>query len=180
MDYYSNFFEISTIPDKESPNVISHLKSIFSRHGITKEVISDIGPEFSRYGFSTFAQQWDFKHNPSIPRYPQSNGLIERTMQTVKKPLRKAVQSGDDMYLSNLAPRTTPTKGNNESPAYMLMKRNPRTLLPCLAYPHHSKSKQRLCPRRKLSYTKQYYNEQSKDLPPLSLNDTVRIRHKDN
>ena len=60
------------------------------------------------------------------------------------------------------------------------MKRNPRTLLPCLAFPHHSKSEQKLFPSRKLLYTKQYYNEQSKDLPPLSLNDTVGIRHKDN
>ena len=179
VDYYSKFFEISKIPDKESPTVITHLKSIFSRQGIPKEVISDKGPEFSSSSFSAFAQQWDFKHNPSRPRYPQSNGLIERTIQTVKKTLRKAFQSGDDMYLSILALRTTPSKGNNESPAYMLMKRNQRTLLPCLAYTHHSKSEQRLCLSRKLSYTKQYYNEHSKDLPPLSLNDTVRIRNKD-
>ena len=76
VDYYSKFMEISQIPDKESQTVITHLKSIFSRHGIPKEVISDNGPEFSSTSFSNFAKQWDFKHNPSSPRYPQSNGLI--------------------------------------------------------------------------------------------------------
>ena len=32
--------------------------------------------------------------------------------------------------------------------------------------------------QQKISYTKQYYNEHYKNFPPLSLNDTVRIRHK--
>ena len=172
--------EISQIPDKESQTVITHLKSIFSRHGIPKEVISDNGPEFSSTSFSNFAKQWDFKHNPSSPRYPQSNGLIERTIQTVKKTLRKVVQSGDDVYLDLLALRTTPTKGNTKSPAYMLMNRNPRTLLPCLNFASVSKSQQLISPRKQSSYATRHYNEHSKDLAPLSLNDTIRIRQKGN
>ena len=92
IDYYFKFFEISLIPDKESSTVIIHVKSIFSRHGFPKEVISGIGPEFSSYEFSTFAKEWDFHHNPSSPRYSQSNGLVEMTIQTVKKTLLKVVK----------------------------------------------------------------------------------------
>ena len=51
VDYHSKFFDISLIPDKESLTVINHLKSIFARHGIPKEVISDNGPEFSSREF---------------------------------------------------------------------------------------------------------------------------------
>ena len=71
VDYHSKFFEISLTPDKESSTVITHVKSIFSRHRIPKEVISDNGPEFSSYEFSTFAKEWDFHQNPSSPRYPR-------------------------------------------------------------------------------------------------------------
>ena len=112
VDHYSKFFEISLIPDKESSTVITHVKSIFSRHGIPKEVTSDNGAEFSSYEFSTFAKEWDFHHNPLSPRYPQSNGLVERTVQTVKKTLRKVVKSGNDVYLSLLALRTAQSKDN--------------------------------------------------------------------
>ena len=69
-------------------------------------------------------------------------------------------------------------KDEAQSPAYLLMKRNPRTLLPCIALLNNSKVEEATC--RKLSYTKQYYNEHSKDLPSLSLNGTVRIRHNNN
>ena len=180
VDYHSKSMEISQISDKESQTVITHLKSIASRHGIPKEVISDNGPEFSSTSFSKFAKQWDFKHNPSSPRYPQFHGLIERTIQTVKKTLRKVIKSGDDVYLGLLALRTTPTKENSKSPAYMVMNRNPRTLFPCLNFANISKSQQLISPRKQSSYTKSHYIDHSKDLPPLLLNDTVRIRQKGN
>ena len=112
VDYYSKFFEISLIPDKESSTLKTHAKSIFSRHGIPKEVILDNGPEFSSHEFSTFAEEWDFHHNPSSPWYPQSNDLVERTIQTVKKTLRKVVKSGNFVCLGLLALCTTPSKDN--------------------------------------------------------------------
>ena len=123
VDYYSKFFEISLIPDKESSTVITHVKSIFSRHGVPKEVISDNGPEFSSYEFSTLAKEWDLHHNPSSPRYPQSNGLVERTIQTVKKTLRKVVKSENDVYFCLLALRTASSKDNEKSPAFKLMNK---------------------------------------------------------
>ena len=45
VDYTSKYFEISQIPDIESSTVISHLKSIYARHGIPEIVVSDNGPE---------------------------------------------------------------------------------------------------------------------------------------
>ena len=63
------FFEISLIPDKKILAVITHLKNIFARHGIPKEVISDNGPEFSSRQFSIFPKQWDFTFFTSSPRY---------------------------------------------------------------------------------------------------------------
>ena len=76
VDYYSKFFEISLIPDKESSTVtvITHVKTIFSRHAIPKEVISDNGPEFSSCELSTFA----------IKRMGLSSQPIESKVPSVK------------------------------------------------------------------------------------------------
>ena len=42
--------------------------------------MSDNGPQFSCGEFREFAQRWDFEHVTSSPRYPQSNGQVERAI----------------------------------------------------------------------------------------------------
>ncbi|CAB3252642.1 unnamed protein product [Arctia plantaginis] len=57
--------------------------------GIPETVMSDNGPEFSSLAFSDFARNWKFRHVTSSPRYPQSNGQVERSIQTIKQIIRK-------------------------------------------------------------------------------------------
>ena len=52
--------------------------------------MSDNGPEYASREFQEFAKTWEFKHVTSSPRYPRSNSLAEKTVQTVKKLLSKA------------------------------------------------------------------------------------------
>ena len=122
-DYTSKFFDLSQLEDTEAPTVVMHTKRIFSKFGIPKEVISDNGPQYISREYSTFAHEWDFKHDSSSPEYPQSNGFIERTIQTVKKTLKKAFHSGEDPYLALLALRTTPFANGQPAPATLLMNR---------------------------------------------------------
>ena len=65
-------------------NVIAALKSIFSLHGIPLTFISDNGPQFVSEEMNEFRQSYCFVHVTSSPYYPQSNGLAERTVKTVK------------------------------------------------------------------------------------------------
>ena len=85
VDYTSNYFDLSMIPDKKSSTVVKHTKRIFSRYGIPKTVVSDNGPEFVGSAYQKFSEEWDFTHVHSSPNYPKSNGQIERTIQHVKK-----------------------------------------------------------------------------------------------
>ena len=60
------------------------------RHEIPNVVISDNGPQFSSHQFVQFSTLYKFDHWPSSPRYPQSNGKVEKTVQTVKNLLHKS------------------------------------------------------------------------------------------
>ena len=109
--------------------VVSHTKSIFARHGILKLVISDNGPQFISSEYKNFPRKLDFIHDTSSPRYPESNGKAKRHIQTVKKTLKKTLTQEDDLYLALLNLRSSPGVDGSLSPAFILMGRQPRTLL---------------------------------------------------
>ena len=92
IDYVSKYFEVLQLPDSKSSTVINYTKSIFARHGIPKVVISDNGPQYSAYKYKEFATSWDFIHTTFSPEFSQSNGLVERTIQTIKKTLYKCTK----------------------------------------------------------------------------------------
>ena len=132
VDAFSGYFEIEMLENTASETVIKHIKNIFARHGIPETLLTDNGPQYSSHKFKDFAEKWDFIHNTSSPRYPQSNGLAERTVQTVKNLLKKARENGKDPYLALLTYRDTP-RGNEHSPAQVLFGRRLRTTLPTTA-----------------------------------------------
>ena len=84
IDCYSRFIEIAKLSSTTSERVITHLKSIFARHGIPQTVILDNGPQYASSSFNAFADQYGFQHITSSPRYPQANGEAERAVQTIK------------------------------------------------------------------------------------------------
>ena len=83
-DYFSRFAEVPLL--SKSTDVITHLKSWFARHGIPDKVVSDNGPQFQASEFAKFADDYGFKHEPSSPKYPQSNSEVERALKTKKSP----------------------------------------------------------------------------------------------
>ena len=151
-----------------------HTKRVFSKFGIPKEVISDNGPQYISREYSKFAREWDFKHDSSSPEYPQSNGFIERTIQTVKKTLKKAFHSGDDPYLALLALRTTPFPNGQPAPATILMNRQLRTTLPAV----NNKIRQKGATNATKVPQKSSNKPQNRTLQPLEAGDFVRFRRK--
>ncbi|CAC5393321.1 unnamed protein product [Mytilus coruscus] len=99
VDYYSRYFEIAKLENIRAPCVITHMKSVFARHGIPSKVRSDSGSQYVSAEFRQFAESWD-SHTVSSPHYQQSNGLAERFVQSVKKMLSKSKQDGKDPYIA--------------------------------------------------------------------------------
>ena len=85
--------------------------------------MSDNGPQFDSSEMKTFANNYGFNHITSSPHYPQSNGLVERTMKTIKALLRHT----DDPYLTLL---TTPLPWCSYSPSELSMGRKVKTDIP--------------------------------------------------
>ena len=101
-----------------------------ARHGIPEQVFSDNGPQFSCAAFAQFANTWGFVQSTSSPRYPQSNGLAEKAVQTAKRIVMKATASGRDPYIALPEYHTTPISDCGKSPAQLLMSRRLRSILP--------------------------------------------------
>ena len=129
VDYYSKYVELPLLQDKTADSEITALKSTFARHGIPEELICDNMP-FASHQMSRFAEDWGFKITTSSPEYPQSNGLAERNVQTIKQLLRKCRHDGSDSYLALLNFRSTPIPELNASPTQLLMGRAVKTKLP--------------------------------------------------
>ena len=125
VDYYSRYIEVAKLNHSTAEEVILHCKSIFARHGIPEEVITDNGPQFIAELFSEFARNYQFSHITSSPYHPMSNGEAKRAVGTVKSLLRKK----GDPYLALLAYRVTPLQ-NGYSLCHLLMGRTLRSTLP--------------------------------------------------
>ena len=102
------------------------MKAIFSRHGISSTLVSDNGPQYVSQEMKKFAADYGFCHITSNPHYPQSNGLAERSVKTMKSILCQTA----DPYLALHTFRTTPMPWCGLSPAELLMGRKLRTDIP--------------------------------------------------
>jgi transposase InsO family protein len=179
VDYYSKYPDVSLLPDTSSRTTIATLKAMFGRFGVPDELITDNGPQYKSAEFEAFAKLWDFKHTTSSPGYAQSNGQIEKTVQTVKNLLKRCAQSGDDPTLALLNYRNTPLDGVGKSPAQLLMSRRLKSRLPTnsqLLKPELVESAQpKLIQRQNLQ--KYYYDKRAgRTQPTLKSGDTIRFK----
>ena len=99
--YYSKYPDLCLLKDKTASTVIQHLKSVFARHSIPDEMITDNMPFGSRE-IRNFADEGGFVVTTSSPRYPQADGKSERVVQMAKKMPRKADEDGCDSYIALL------------------------------------------------------------------------------
>ncbi|CAH2093016.1 unnamed protein product [Euphydryas editha] len=184
VDYYSNYIEIAQLnTDHRSQTVIQHLKSIFSRHGIPMQLVSDFGPPYNSQEFQKFLNDWDIEHIVSSPHFPRSNGLAEVSVKIIKNILKKCQDSGTDFHLGLLHYRTTP-RGNLKSPSELLMSRKLRTRLPThseslkpkvIKFSEHSKNKSEIISKRET-----YYNKSAVAPEEFQPNDSVFFKKNPN
>ena len=123
VDYYSKYPFIRKLREFSSKEVTGIIKQIFAEQGVLERLISDNGPHFSSKQFKEFAKGWDFKHITSSPKYPQSNGMAEQCIQTIKGAMKKAILGNRNIDMSLLCLRSTPMDHVIPSPGELLFNR---------------------------------------------------------
>ena len=98
VDYTSRYPIICKLTSMTAQHVLRHLKVIFSKYGWPDTIVSNNGPYYMAEVFTKTMQEYSVNHITSSPHYPQSNGLAEKFVQTVKNLFYKAREEGDDLY----------------------------------------------------------------------------------
>lgn len=130
VDYYSKYVEVENLnKNLTARNVIQKLKSIFSRQGIPAVIITDSGTQLISRELRNFSDEWKFKVIPCSPHHQNANGLAERSIQTIKKLMKKTIEEKGDIYLALLTYRNTPVY-DSYTPSQLLMSRMLRDNIP--------------------------------------------------
>lgn len=177
IDYFSKFFEVCELQKTTSTGIINKLRPIFARHGIPEELMSDNAPNLVSEEFDRFCKEYGFRHTTSSPHYPQSNGMAERTVQTVKKILKKSKEDKTDPNLAFLELRNTPISDLG-TPTQLLFGRRTRSIIPThqdLLKPNFNADKIRAALTEKQNKQKYYYDRNSRELPEPKVGENVNV-----
>ena len=131
VDRYTKFPLVDEMSEPvTSKKVTDKIKFYCSLFGKPTEIMSDGGSHYTGQAFQKFVENWSIRHVMSSPRYPQSNGFIERYCGSIKNVIKKSLETGNDIDLALLNVRATPIDTRLPSPAELLLGTPLVTLLP--------------------------------------------------
>jgi hypothetical protein len=124
----------------DAPHVMRELESVFSMFGYPSTLVFDNGPPFGSADIKKFCEQRNIKLEHSPPYHPQSNGLVERAVETTKSVLKKFVhehgfsklQIANDVTRFLMNHRNLPTTTDEIIPSHKMLNYEPRTKLTIL------------------------------------------------
>nr|GEY27433.1 reverse transcriptase domain-containing protein [Tanacetum cinerariifolium] len=91
VDYLSKWVEAKALPTNDARVVVKFLKSLFSRFGTPKAIISDRGTHFCNDQFSRVMAKYEVTHRLYTSYHPQTSGQVEVTNRGLKRILERTV-----------------------------------------------------------------------------------------
>ncbi|GKA75255.1 reverse transcriptase domain-containing protein [Tanacetum coccineum] len=91
VDYLSKWVEAKALPTNDARVVVKFLKSLFSRFGAPRAIISDRGTHFCNDKFAKVMSKYGVTHRLSTPYHPQTSGQVEVTNRGLKRILERTV-----------------------------------------------------------------------------------------
>ena len=177
VDRFSGFPFLAELRRTHTSDVVQVLTAWFRQFGWPRAIRTDGGPQF-RGEFSAFCKTYDMVHELSSPYNPESNGLAEAAVKSMKKLVSKCKDSREDIDRAIQFFRNTP-RADGFSPAEMLFGRMQRCELPSL--PQHQEERVDLeaaVAAREATQQRQreYQQQHAIALRPLQLGEWVRIQ----
>ena len=119
--YYSRFIELAKLRSLTAEEVITHLKSMFSRHGVCYIFTSDNGGCYSGQAMQKFMKEYGIKHITSSPRYPLgtplSNGYSPSQL-LYSRQIKTILPQNPDRLKPKVINQTSLLKKENAARAY--------------------------------------------------------------
>lgn len=141
VDSSTRWIEAVPMKTASAETTVEALRVIFARFGLPRTLVSDNGPQFTSAVFKQFLQDNHVQHLTTAPYHPQSNGLAERAVRTVKEGIHKVLPGNLRTRLARFLfrYRRTPTK-DGKCPSERLLGYRIRSRIDC-CLPDHSHSR---------------------------------------
>ena len=128
VDAYSGWPEAVWVKDRSAETVKTVLRAIFARLGVPHTLVSDNAAEFGDGELMDWLNKIGCLAVKTPPKHPQSNGLAERMVQTIKKAVtmwekgRETFNTFMARFLINF--RSIPHVGKSQSPSQLMSRQN--------------------------------------------------------
>ena len=83
-DSFSSWLEVIKVRDGKVTTLRQILRTIFARNGVLKTIVMDNAPEFCEESLVLWLRKIGCMPYKTLPYHPQSKGIAERMVQTVK------------------------------------------------------------------------------------------------
>ena len=189
VDRYSNW-PIVEVASGGAQGLITCLRRVFVTYGISDELASDGGPEFTATVTRQFLKDWGVSHRLSSVAFPHSNCRAEIGVKTVKRKLMnntgpRGSLDTDAFQRAMLQYRNTPDRETKLSPAECVFGRPIRDLIPIHPgrYTPHSTWRETLQAREEALRNRhirsaERWAKHTHRLPPLAVGDYVRLQNQ--
>ena len=132
IEYYSMVMVTIPMPNKSSASTAyAFMINVYSRFGACAQVTTDNGTEYQGH-FNQMLQDLFIDHRHTYPNHPQGNGLVERSVGTVKRALRKVCEDSQsaaswdlEVPKITLAYNCSPQESTKIAPYTLLYARTP-------------------------------------------------------
>nr|GEZ30927.1 reverse transcriptase domain-containing protein [Tanacetum cinerariifolium] len=98
VDYLSKWVEAKALHTNDARVVVKFLKSLFSRFGTPKEIISDRGTHFYNDQLTRIMSKYGVTHLLSTAYHPQTSGQVEVTNRGLKQILERTAYENSLIY----------------------------------------------------------------------------------
>ena len=130
VDRFSGYAWTIALRKLDTKAIILHLEQWFNGYGWPTHIRTDGGPQF-RSEFKEFCTAHGITHELSSPYNPESNGLAEAVVKSLKGIVLRCTERGENIHQAIAAWRNT-CRQDGTSPAQLFFGRRQRLGLPLL------------------------------------------------